>query len=84
MSREPVIRIMCCKKRLLPKTVEPGDIVVVSEAGAYGYAMTYEYNGRVKPAEVLIENGKPRLIRKRGSFEDMIGNMILPGKEIQK
>ena len=59
------------KERLLPKT-EPGDIVVVKSAGAYGFVMSSNYNTRARPAEIAIENGKDRIIRERESFEYLI------------
>ncbi len=51
---------------------EEGDIVVFREAGAYGYVMASNYNNRLRPAEVLIENGKSRLIRRRETPEDIL------------
>ncbi len=59
------------KDRLLPPT-EPGDIVAVKSAGAYGFVMSSNYNTRPRPAEVAIENGEDRLIRERESFEYII------------
>ncbi|HEY4522352.1 MAG TPA: diaminopimelate decarboxylase [Candidatus Paceibacterota bacterium] len=44
-----------------------GDVLIVKNAGAYGYAMSSEYNLRERPAEVLLEKGKSRIIRKRGA-----------------
>ena len=55
----------------LPKT-NHDDLVVIHSAGAYGFTMSSNYNTRGRVAEVAIENGKDRLIRKRESFEDMI------------
>jgi diaminopimelate decarboxylase len=43
-------------------------------AGAYGFEMSSNFNSRLKPAEVLIIDGKPKLIRKRETFEDLIRN----------
>lgn len=65
------------KDRQFPSTVEVGDVVVVYDAGAYGYAMSYQYNGRLRPAEVLIQGGQHRLIRRRENFEDLVANMVL-------
>lgn len=48
------------------------DLIVVQSAGAYGFTMASNYNTRPKPAEVAIQNGKDRLIRKRETFEDQI------------
>jgi diaminopimelate decarboxylase len=61
--------------------VREGDLLVIKNAGAYGYSMSSNYNSRLRPAEILVENGKARLIRKRETFEDIIRNMVesLPG-----
>ncbi len=59
------------KKRLLPKT-EHGDILIIKNAGAYGMSMSSNYNSRLKVAEVGIEGGNDKLIKKRESFENMI------------
>ncbi len=56
--------------------VREGDLLVIKNAGAYGYSMSSNYNSRFRPAEVLVENGKVSLIRKRETFEDIIRNMI--------
>ncbi len=56
--------------RELPAFKE-GDIVCIANAGAYGYSMSSFYNSRPRPAEVLIENGTARPIRKRDTFEDI-------------
>jgi len=66
------------KERELPTTIEEGDIVVVENAGAYGFAMSYQYNGRLRPAEVLVNGKDHYLIRKREEFEDMIRNTAVP------
>lgn len=52
--------------------LEHNDLVVVHSAGAYGFGMGSNYNTRGRSAEVALENGKARLIRKRESFEDLI------------
>ena len=50
-----------------------GDLIIVENAGAYGYSMSSNYNCRLRPAEVLIDlNGKDRLIRRRETFEDLL------------
>jgi diaminopimelate decarboxylase len=52
---------------------EPGDIIAVENAGAYGYSMASNYNSRLRPAEALIGlDGKDRLIRRRDSYEDLL------------
>ncbi len=60
--------------RELPEILE-GDIVGILNAGAYGYSMASNYNNRLRPAEVLIGlDGKPRLIRRRDTIEDLLRN----------
>jgi len=48
------------------------DLLVIHSAGAYGFGMGSNYNTRGRSAEVAVEAGKDRLIRKRESFEDLI------------
>ena len=55
----------------LPKT-QHNDLVAIYSAGAYGFTMASNYNTRGKVAEIAIENGVDRLIRKRETFEDII------------
>lgn len=52
--------------------VKPGDLLVIKNAGAYGYSMASNYNSRLRPAEILIWEGKAHQIRCRESFEDLI------------
>ncbi len=62
------------ENRTLP-IIGEGDILGVMDAGAYGFAMSSNYNMRLKPAEVLIkEDGEAVLIRRRDTFEDLIAN----------
>jgi len=48
------------------------DLLVIKSAGAYGFGMGSNYNTRGRSAEVAVENGKSRLIRRRENFEDLI------------
>ena len=60
------------KDRMLPEIFEE-DIIGVLDAGAYGYAMSSNYNNRLRPAEVLIDqDGNDRLIRRRETLEDLL------------
>ena len=56
--------------------VKEGDILVLKNAGAYGYSMASNYNSRFRPAEVLILNGEPRLIREREKLEDLVRGQV--------
>lgn len=62
------------KDKLLPSITE-GDLIGVMSAGAYGFSMSSNYNGRLRPAEILIGcNKNVRLIRKRETFEQLMNN----------
>lgn len=52
--------------------VREGDLLAISNAGAYGFSMSNQYNARFRPAEVLILDGKAHLIRRRETLEDLI------------
>lgn len=54
--------------------IHTGDILAFKNAGAYGYTMSSNYNSRLRPAEVLIYEGKDYLIRERETFEDLLRN----------
>lgn len=56
--------------RKLPK-IEMGDLIYIHDTGAHGYAMGYNYNGRLKSAEILIkEDGTFELIRRAETIDD--------------
>ena len=52
--------------------VRPGELLAVLDAGAYGFAMASEYNGRPRPAEVLVDRGEVRLVRRRQTYDEMM------------
>jgi diaminopimelate decarboxylase len=58
-------------RRPLPEA-KVGDFLVIGCAGAYGYAMASNYNSKPLVAEVLIENGKAHLVRRRQTLEELI------------
>jgi diaminopimelate decarboxylase len=66
------------KDRELPENISIGDLVVVENAGAYGYVMSYQYNGRLRPAEVLVNGSDHTLIRDRETFDDLTRNVHVP------
>ncbi|MDP3953731.1 MAG: diaminopimelate decarboxylase [bacterium] len=59
------------KDRLLNRPRE-GDLLAILTAGGHGFVMSSFYNARVRPAEILIDTGKARLIRKRQSLEEAL------------
>ena len=56
--------------------VSEGNLLVIKNAGAYGYSMASNYNSRFRPAEVMILNGEAKLIRQRDTFEDLIRGQV--------
>jgi diaminopimelate decarboxylase len=58
--------------------VRVNDILMFKNAGAYCFSMASNYNSRLKPAEVLLLNGKNYLIRKREDFETLLLNQQVP------
>ena len=52
--------------------VEAGDLIAILDAGAYGMAQSSNYNTRLRPAEVLVEGAKSRLIRRRETMDDLL------------
>jgi diaminopimelate decarboxylase len=64
------------RDRMLPEIFEK-DILGILDAGAYAYSMSSNYNNRLRPAEVLIQqDGNHRLIRKRDTLEDLVRNFV--------
>lgn len=57
--------------------IREGDFLVFRNAGAYCFEMSSNYNSRYKPAEILVENGTPRMIRKPEVFDDLLRNQLL-------
>ncbi|WP_370001271.1 diaminopimelate decarboxylase [Winogradskyella sp.] len=56
--------------------INEGDILCFKNAGAYCFTMASNYNSRYRPAEVMLYKGKPHLIRKRETFEDILRNQM--------
>jgi len=63
--------------RYLPEP-EEGDLLIVENAGAYGFSMSNNYNSTLKPAEVLVDGDRVYLIRKREGLDDLFRNVIFP------
>jgi len=64
------------QERELPR-VREGDLLAIRSAGAYGFAMASNYNSRPRPAEVLVDGAKARLIRKRETWEDLVRGEVV-------
>lgn len=61
--------------RKLPE-VHEGDLLAVLNAGAYGYSMASNYNSRPRPAEILVHKGRPHVIRRRETLDDLLATQI--------
>ncbi|MFT3785681.1 MAG: diaminopimelate decarboxylase [Tepidisphaeraceae bacterium] len=59
------------KDRILPPT-KRGDLLAIYTAGAYGFAMSSNYNNRPRAAEVLVDGKNAQLIRRRETLEDLV------------
>ena len=68
-------------QRELP-VLEPGDYVVICDAGAHGHAMGFQYNGKLRSAELLLEeDGSVREIRRAETLADYFATLSFPGSE---
>ncbi|HEY6083664.1 MAG TPA: diaminopimelate decarboxylase [Chitinophagaceae bacterium] len=56
--------------------VREGDYLVFYNAGAYGFEMSSNFNSRLKPAEVLVKDGKAQLIRTRDTLDDLLRHQV--------
>ena len=62
--------------------LEEGDLVALRDAGAYGFSMASRYNSFPLPAEVLVEDGRGTLIRRRDTLDQLLSNIPpLPAEE---
>jgi len=59
------------RERMLPRP-QVGELYAILDTGAYGSAMASNYNRRLLPAEVMIEDGRARLIRRRQTIEELL------------
>jgi diaminopimelate decarboxylase len=68
-----------CRARARPLALpEPGELLAVRTAGAYGFAMASNYNARRRPAEVVVEGEQVHLVRKRETLEDLVRGESIP------
>lgn len=62
--------------RMLPE-IEKGDLLFIHDTGAHGHSMGYQYNGRLRSAEILLqEDGSTRLIRRAETPDDYFATLI--------
>jgi diaminopimelate decarboxylase len=63
--------------RSMPVT-DPGELLVVMSAGAYGYTMSSNYNSRPRPPEIMVKGDRYFTVRERESYEDLIRGEQIP------
>ncbi len=63
--------------RSLPKIWE-GEYLALMDAGAYSFSMSFSYNARPRPAEVLVKEDRWWIIRKRETYQDLIKGEVIP------
>ncbi len=69
--------------RYLPPQIEMGDLIVIHDTGAHGFSMGYNYNGKLRSAEILLrEDGSTELIRRAETPEDYFATLNLPVKSM--
>lgn len=69
--------------RALPE-IEKGDILAIHDTGAHGFAMGYNYNGKLKHAELLLkENGEVKLIRRAETVKDYFATLDVLGLDLE-
>ena len=56
--------------------VREGDYLLFYNAGAYGFEMSSNFNSRLRPAEVMVKDGKAFVIRERDTFEDLLRHQV--------
>ena len=62
--------------RMLPK-IDRGDLLVIHDTGAHGFSMGYNYNGKLRSAELLLkEDGQVELIRRAETIEDYFRTLV--------
>lgn len=68
--------------RKLPQ-IEEGDLMAIHDAGAHGHAMGFNYNGKLRSAEVLLKDPETvQLIRRAETVDDLFATLRFPGAEI--
>jgi diaminopimelate decarboxylase len=69
------------RERELPE-LEPGELLAVMSAGAYGFVMASNYNSRPRAPEVIVDGARYHVVRERESFDDLVrGEKIIPLRE---
>jgi diaminopimelate decarboxylase len=64
--------------------VQPGDLLALMSAGAYGFSMSSNYNSRGRAAEVLVDGADYFVIRDRESYQDLVRGETIPSNFLQR
>jgi diaminopimelate decarboxylase len=64
--------------------VEPGDLLAVMSAGAYGFSMSSNYNSRARVAEVLVDGAEYFVVRDRETYQDLVRGERIPPRFLQR
>lgn len=67
--------------RALPE-IDEGDLIVIHDTGAHGFAMGFNYNGKMRHAEYLLSSGHIYKIRREENYEDYVRTQLLNPEEI--
>ena len=67
-------------KDILLPVIEEGDVICFYNTGAYGYSMSSNYNRVLKPAAVLVNNGKSDIIINRQTYEQLCESDVIPDR----
>ena len=67
-------------KDIVLPVIEEGDVICFYDTGAYGYSMSTNYNRVLKPAAVLVNNGKSDIIINRQTYEQLCESDIIPDR----
>jgi diaminopimelate decarboxylase len=61
------------------EAVQSGDLLAFMSAGAYGFAMSSNYNSRPRAAEVLVDRDDYFVVRTRETYDDLVRGESIPG-----
>lgn len=82
-DRKVTIAGRCCESGdvliwdlMVPQNIERGDILAVMSTGAYNYSMSSNYNKILRPAVIMLKDGKDRIVVNRESYEDLISKEV--------
>jgi len=64
-----------CQNRELPD-FQPGEVIALLSAGAYGFTMASNYNSRVLPVEILVDGSEAKVVRPRQTLDDLLASEI--------